>query len=126
MRTAADLVTSPPIEAWPDTTLRDLAVLLSSNDIGAVLVRGTGGEVAGVISERDVVRALADDADPDVERVSDHMTYEVSSVPADTAIDSLVSAMLDAGVRHLPVDDRDGKVLGVVSIREVLAAVAGT
>lgn len=125
MTTAGELVTAPPIEAWPDTTLRDLTALLAENDIGAVLVRGTGGDVAGVISERDVIRALADGADPDVDRASDHMTYEVETVGASAAVADLARTMLAGGIRHVPVADDEGKVLGVLSMRDVLSAVAG-
>ena len=122
MTTAAQLVAAPAIEAWPDTTLRSLAELLEENNIGAVLVRATDGSVAGLISERDLVRALAEGADPDTDRVSDHMTYEVEFAPAATPAATLARTMLDDSIRHLPVEDDDGKVLGVLSIRDVLAS----
>ena len=123
-RTAASLVTAPAIEVSPETTLREFAVLLEENSIGVALVRGADGAVAGVISERDVVRALAEDADPEADRVGDHMTFEVEFAPGDTPADELARLLLDGGIRHLPVADGDGRVLGVLSIRDILAAVA--
>jgi CBS domain-containing protein len=122
MRTAETLITGPAIEVWPDLTLRDLAQLLEENAIGAVLVRASDGGIAGVISERDLVRAIAEGADPDVERVGDHMTFEVEFVAADTTVADLAQTMVDDAIRHLPVTEEDGKVIGVLSIRDVLSA----
>jgi CBS domain-containing protein len=122
MTTAADLVTAPAIEVWPDTTLRAFAELLTENDIGAVLVRASDGGVAGVASERDLVRAVAGGADADVDRVSDHMTFDVEFASASLDAGDLATMMLRDGIRHLPVES-NGKVVGVLSIRDVLAAV---
>jgi CBS domain-containing protein len=123
--TARDIVTPAPIEVWPDTTLRAVAALFEENSIGAALVRGTDGAVVGVISERDLVRAVANDADVDSDRAEDHMTFEVEFATADQTVEDLARTMLDDGIRHLPVEDDDVKVIGVLSIRDVLAALVG-
>jgi CBS domain-containing protein len=123
MTTAATLITGPAIEVWADSTLRGFAQLLEENAIGAVLVRSSDGGIAGLISERDLVRAIAEGADPDVDRVGDHMTFDVEFVGSDTSSAELARVMIDDAIRHLPVADADGKVIGVVSIRDVLAAV---
>ena len=122
MTTAADLVTAPAIEVWPDTTLRSFSELLEENNIGAALVRSTDQGIAGVISERDVVRALAEGADPDNDRVGDYMSFEVEFAPGDMPASALADTMLNDSIRHLPVED-DGKVIGVLSIRDVLSAI---
>ncbi len=123
MTTAATLITGPAIEVWADLTLRGFAQLLEENGIGAVLVRSSDGGIAGLISERDLVRAIAEGADPDVDRVGDHMTFDVEFARSDTSSAELARVMIDDAIRHLPVADADGKVIGVVSIRDVLAAV---
>jgi CBS domain-containing protein len=123
MSTAATLITGPAIEVWADLTLRGLAQLLEENGIRAVLVRSSDGGIAGLISERDLVRAIAEGADPDVDRVGDHMTFDVEFAASDTSSAELARVMIDDAIRHLPVADADGKVIGVVSIRDVLAAV---
>jgi len=123
--TARDLVTSPPIEVWPDTTLRSVASLFTENSIGAALVRGADGAVAGVISERDLVRAVAEGADVDSDRAGDHMTFDVEFASTDHTADQLARTMIDNGIRHLPVEDADAKVIGVLSIREVTTALLG-
>jgi CBS domain-containing protein len=123
MTTAAELVTGPAIEVRTDTNLRRFSELLEENGIGAALVRAQGGGIAGVISERDVVRALAEGADPDNDRVGDYMSFDVEFVSGATPVASVAAAMLDGAIRHLPVADPDGRVIGVLSIRDVLAAV---
>jgi len=123
--TAGKLLTSGPIEVWSHTTLREVAELLESNSIGEALVRGTEGSIAGVISERDLVRALAEGADPDSERADGYMTIDVEFAHADLTVAGLAEVMLRDGIRHLPVEDDEAKVLGVLSIRDVLAAVVG-
>jgi len=124
-KTAASLLTSAPIEVWPHTTLRDVAELLQRNSIGAVLVRGAEGGIAGVLSERDLVAVIAEGGDPDVERAGDAMTYDVEFAHVDLPVANVAEIMLRDGIRHLPVEDDEGKVLGVLSIRDVLAAVVG-
>lgn len=124
MANASNLVAAPPIEVWPDTTLRVLAETLKENGIGAALVRAHDGGISGVISERDIVMAMAEGADPDADRVSDYMVFDVEFAPADASVDELAAMMLDGGIRHLPVANSDGKVIGVLSMRDILAAKA--
>jgi CBS domain-containing protein len=114
----AKLVRRAPVYVWPDTSLRDVAETLERESIGLVLVRRADG-VAGVVSERDVIHAIAEGADPDVERAADVMTYDVAFVQADDPIEVVATAMIEGDVRHLPVRGWEGGI-GVVSIRDVL------
>lgn len=114
------LVTGPVATIAPTATLRRAAEQLTTNQLGLLVVVGTEG-TRGVISERDLVRALADDLDVDVERVGDLVSDRPVEVPRDAPLREAAAAMLDAEVRHLLVVDR-GTVVGVVSVRDVLAA----
>ena len=114
----AKLVSRGAVYVWPDTSLREVAETLERECIGLVLVHRTGG-ITGVVSERDVVRAVAEGADPDVERAADVMTYDVSFAHADDPIERVATAMIEGEVRHLPVDGCEGGTR-VVSIRDVL------
>jgi CBS domain-containing protein len=108
------------VSVRPDTTLRQVAETLAREEVGAVVVKGSEGLV-GIVSERDLVRALAEGFDPDGERAADVMTYDVISVESIESIDAVARIMLDGGIRHLPVVDAGGPV-GIVSIRDLLAA----
>ena len=108
------------VSVRPDTTIRQVAETLSREEVGAVVVRGAEGLV-GIVSERDVVRALAEGVDPDADRAADVMTYEVVSVGSVDPIDTVAKTMLEGGIRHLPVVDAGGPV-GIVSIRDLLGA----
>lgn len=103
----------------PTATIREIAVQMTANDIGLVVIAGEG-RLLGVVSERDLVRALAEESDPDDERASDIMSVDVLSTEASATIDEAAELMVDGGVRHLPVVE-DGRVIGVVSMRDVLA-----
>ena len=74
--------------------------------------------VAGMVSERDIVRALAAGADPDEERVASVMSRRPRYLTLGDDVASAVDVMLAAGIRHLPVVD-DGELVGIVSIRDV-------
>jgi CBS domain-containing protein len=115
---AEKLVRRSAVYVWPDTTLREVAEILERESIGLVLVRREGG-YAGVVSERDVVRAVAEGLDPDVDRAEDVMTYEIAYAEAGDSIDHLANMMLAGDMRHVAVHGPDGHV-GVVSVRDVL------
>jgi CBS domain-containing protein len=100
-------------------SMRQAAEALAADEIGVLLVLEHGALV-GVVSERDLVRHLAADANPDHLDVQDIMTVDLVAVtPHDTVLDA-AKQMLAAGVRHLPVQE-DELVAGVVSVRDVLA-----
>jgi CBS domain-containing protein len=103
----------------PDATLRAAVKLLSERRIGAVLVMADG-RIAGILSERDIVRGLGErGADILDEKVQAVMTRKVvTCVPADT-VAAIMEKMTEGKFRHLPVVD-DGKVVGLISIGDVV------
>jgi CBS domain-containing protein len=116
------LVARPVVYVHPNDKLQQLATTLVEESIGAALVRGPHGAI-GLVSERDVARAIADGADPDRVTVEQIMTDELVTVaPNDDLLDA-VHRMLEAEVRHLPVMD-GGVVTGIVSARDALQALA--
>lgn len=114
----ASVMRRTTVSVQPDTTLRELAEILVREEIGCVVVRGAD-EPAGLVSERDLVRAIADDADLDGDRASDVMAYEIVSLAPDQPLAEAARTMLDGGIRHLPVLDGH-TVVGIVSMRDVL------
>ncbi|MBI1339946.1 CBS domain-containing protein [bacterium] len=101
-------------------TLREAAVLLDQRRVGAMVILNEAGAVIGVISERDIVRALARRGAPALsESVADLMTREVvTALPTDT-VEAALNKMTDRRIRHLPVVER-GRLLGVVSIGDLV------
>ena len=102
-----------------DVSLREIARELYECEIGVVLVDNPGG-ATGLVSERDVVAAVADGDDLDKCQALDIMTADLVTAAPDDTIASVGVLMRDAGVRHVPVAV-GGTVVGVVSIRDVLA-----
>lgn len=116
------LADRPPVVVEPDATLREAARLLWLESVGALVV-GDEREPLGVLSERDVTAQLGRGADPDRVTVADAMTANVISVrPGDPLLDA-ASLMLDDLIRHVPVVDADGTVIGMVSMRDVFGPV---
>ena len=99
-------------------TLRSLAAVLAELDIGVALVARPDGSV-GIVSERDVVRALADGADPDEVWAADVMIDDLVLAEPEESIVDVAERMSAEVVRHVTVVDR-GTIVGVVSARDLL------
>ncbi|HEX6312396.1 MAG TPA: CBS domain-containing protein [Acidimicrobiia bacterium] len=117
-----DLVSGEPVSVDEDMTLRSVAAVLGAKTIGVALVR-RAGRAPGIISERDVVKALAEDADPDTIWSADVMTEDLLAVDAGDRIIDVALGLVDQDVRHAVVFDGD-RLLGVVSVRDLLRVVA--
>lgn len=118
--TIAGLVRTPIAWVSPSATLEEAATGLAADELGLLVVVGPAG-IRGVISERDLVAAVADGADLSIERVADHASADVLSLPESATLEEGARLLRDAGIRHLVVTRRDEPV-GVVSIRDILDA----
>jgi len=116
------LLTGPPVAVHAEDTLMKVAEMIIEDSVGAVVVRGAEGP-AGVVSERDIVGAVMDGLDLEADRASDVMAMDVVTINGDEPISAAASAMITGAIRHLPVM-ADGVLIGVVSIRDVLAVYA--
>jgi CBS domain-containing protein len=114
---------TPAVRVEPAATLLGAAILLQEQDIGSVVVPGTDG-LDGVLSERDIVCALADGADPFDTSVAAVMARHPLVADADMPIGDVADLMLATGVRHLPVV-AGHEVVGMVSMRDVLEVCRG-
>jgi CBS domain-containing protein len=109
----------PLVTVAPEATLREAAHQLYADTIGALAVV-SGHGIVGVLSERDLVDALAKGADPDSATVADHLSAPVITArPADPLLDVALQ-MLDGGIRHIPLVDEYGGVQGMVSLRDLI------
>ena len=106
----------------PGTTVAQIAQQLSTRRIGSVLVMGGHDEVAGIVSERDLVRAVSLHGAAALDLEARHvMTREVVTCDPDDSIDHIMETMTHGRFRHVPVV-RHGELLGVVSIGDVVKA----
>ena len=104
----------------PATTLLEVAHKLAAKRIGAIVVVGVRGEVAGIISERDIIRVLAGTGPTCLTRpVSEVMTRDVVTCQEADTLDELMAMMTARRFRHLPVVT-DGALVGIISIGDVV------
>jgi CBS domain-containing protein len=105
----------------PDKTLRDVVLLLAQHRIGALVVVDVDGNLQGIISERDVIRAAAVHADPFALKVQEVMTRNVVvGVPQDD-LWVVAHTMTERRFRHVPIVD-EGKLIGIISIGDIMKA----
>ena len=104
----------------PDCDVARLLAVLAEHRIGAAVVSADGEQVQGLVSERDVVRAIGERGAAVLqERVQQICTVEVHTVGLDDKLDDLMRVMTEHRIRHVPVVV-DGKLHGIVSIGDVV------
>lgn len=118
------LIGDPVATIRPTATLREAAEALAADGVGLLVVVDASG-VRGVISERDIVQAIAEDLDLEVERVRDVASTDLLSVEESASVTDAARAMSKAQIRHLAIA-RNGVVTGVVSIRDVVDVLLDT
>jgi CBS domain-containing protein len=104
----------------PDMRLTEVAKRMVAKDVGAVLVL-EGGQLAGILTERDVLRAVADGFGEDTV-VRERMTAHPETIDADDTTQHAAVLMIHGGFRHLPVVEA-GAVVGMLSIRDLMRVV---
>lgn len=114
--------TNPTVTS-PDTTVQEAMQKMLDNGVGAICVLDSERRVAGIFTERDVMRELATRGfDPKSTPVRDLMTTEVEMATDQTTEAEALAIMLERHYRHLPIIDKNAKLLGMLSIRHVLEA----
>jgi len=110
------------LTVWPGASVRSAIDRMARAGVGALAVVDDSGALVGLLSERDVVRALAADGDAAMSRaVSDVTSRHVVTCSKDDSLSDLMAMMTDRRVRHLPVID-DGRIIGIVSIGDLVKA----
>ncbi len=117
----ADIMRPELIEAAPEDTLGEVAERMTAVNVGAVVVKDFG-RLIGILTERDLLKAMAARVHTSEARVRQWMTAEPITAAHDMEVEEAARIMLENGFRHLPVIDESGQVTGVVSLRRVVAA----
>jgi len=99
-------------------TFADAAKVLHDNRISSVIIVEESGDVAGIVTERDLVNIVADGLDPEKVTLADRMTRDLATVEPKTDIAEAARIMAERTIRHLPVVDKGG-LRGIVSIRDL-------
>ena len=109
------------IEVAPEDTLGEVAERMSEVNVGAVVVKDYG-RLIGILTERDMLKAMAARVHTSEARVRQWMTEDPLTASADMDVDEAARVMLEHNFRHLPIVDDAGAVVGLVSLRRVVAA----
>jgi len=115
-----DVMSTQIVAVTPETRLGDAARRMIEADTGAAIVLAPGDNLVGVITERDLMRCISDAVDPDT-AVSERMTRHVLTAAPSTELAQAMALMVDGHFRHLPVVNAEGHVVGVVSMRDLMA-----
>lgn len=106
--------------ARPDDSVQEIATRLAQRRIGAIVIVGDGGRVTGIISERDIIRLIAEHGTKALSmRANEGMTRDVVTCSRASTIDEVMTTMTVGRFRHLPVIE-DGSLVGIVSIGDVV------
>jgi len=119
----SDIMTEAAISDRPDDTLAEAAHKMWEQQTGSLLVM-EGDDLLGIITERDILKAVATNTDLEKTRVEEVMARDLVTIHPGASLREAASVMTEKWIRHLPVLDR-GKLVGVLSQRD-LAGVLGT
>jgi len=118
MVTVRDVMSTDLVTVEPSTSVAEAATVMGGRHVGSAIVLGDG-EVSGIFTERDVLRALATDFDAAHHAVEQWMTRNPATIAPSAEVRDARDLMLERGFRHLPVVE-DGNLVGIVSLRDLL------
>ncbi|MGL6279162.1 MAG: CBS domain-containing protein [Gaiella sp.] len=121
MSTIGQIMRPEHVEVAPEDTLGEVAERMMALGVGAVAVKDFG-RLIGILTERDLLQAMAARVHSSDARVREWMTADPITITPETDAAVAAETMLAHGFRHLPVVDAEGAVVGLVSLRRVVAA----
>jgi CBS domain-containing protein len=119
-----DGMSSLVLTVGPGHTLRDVARQMAERKIGSAAVIDPDSPGPGIITERDILFAIASGQDPDAELVGNHLTEGLIAAAPDWSLERAAQAMIDGGFRHLLVID-GAEIVGVLSMRDIVRCWTG-
>ena len=107
------------LSVGPAHTLRQAARMMAAQHVGAAVVLDHDRSGIGILTERDILKSIGADQDPDVELVAEHRTHDVVFASPDWTLEQAAKTMISGGFRHLVVVD-GGEVTGLLSMRDIV------
>jgi CBS domain-containing protein len=120
MTRLSELMTGAVVSVAPEDTLGEAAERMAEDGVGSAVVLDSG-RLIGILTERDLLRAVAGRVHTSEARVREWMTVDPMTATEETSADEAMRTMLEQGFRHLPVIE-EGRTIGVVSLRELMRA----
>jgi CBS domain-containing protein len=114
-----DGMSSVVLTVNPGHSLREAACLMAERRVGAAVVMDPEQPGPGIVTERDVLQAIAAGSDPGSERVGDHLSSDLTFAAPDWSLERAAEAMVRGGFRHLIVVD-GGEMSGILSMRDIV------
>jgi CBS domain-containing protein len=115
-----DVMSTQIVSVKAESSIGDAARRMVEGDCGATVVLDESGKLIGVLTERDLLRGLSESVDS-ATAVEDRMTRHVLTAGPQTEIAEAMALMVDGHFRHLPVVNEEGQVIGLVSMRDLMA-----
>jgi CBS domain-containing protein len=119
----SDIMTAACLTDSAEDSVAEASAKMRQNQTGSILVMDSG-KLTGILTERDVLRVVAEGKDPKTVTVQDEMTANPVTIPPHTALRDAAQMMFDKWFRHLPVMTNEGDVVGIISLRDLLTIVA--
>jgi CBS domain-containing protein len=114
-----DGMSSVVLTVNPGHSLREAAVAMAERRVGAAVVMDLEQPGPGILTERDILQAIGSGQDPDRERVSDHLSSQLTFAAPNWSLEAAAEAMVRGGFRHLVVVD-GGTMIGILSMRDIV------
>ncbi|MEM1774457.1 MAG: CBS domain-containing protein [Acidilobaceae archaeon] len=115
-----ELVKRPPVTLPPLATVEDAVKLMYRENIGSIIVTSPEGRVLGIFTEKDLVRVIGE-GKPLSTKLGEVMTKDPITVREEDTIVKAVTILSEKRIRHLPVVDSEGRIKGVVSVRDIVS-----
>lgn len=114
----SDIMSRNVLLMCEDSTLKEVATKMLERDVGSVIIVDSSGKCLGIITERDFLRLFKEGANPS-EPVKKYMALNPITVGGDTSLNEAKNIMITNRIRHLPVVDYNGCVIGVITYRDI-------
>ncbi|MFN3805038.1 MAG: CBS domain-containing protein [Pyrobaculum sp.] len=115
-----DLAKRPPVTLHVDATVGEVAAVMAAHNIGAVVIVDTEGRPLGIVTEKDLVRAMARGVPNTAKALEVGTSKDLLTAKPEDGVYQVLVAMRKRGVRHVILVDNTGKAVGVLSVRDFL------